>query len=229
MSTSGSTRPARRRFRPARRPAAAYHHGDLRRALIDAALHLIERQGPDGFTLREAARLVGVTHTAPYRHFPDKTALLAAVAIEGMEGMHAAMAAAVAGLDDPAAQLQAMGVAYVSYAAAHPSHFRVMYSEAVEAAGGEPLAVVKQRKFALLLGVIQAAQAAGRMPPGPPERFALAAWASVHGLASLLIDGVVQRMQLAEGSPADLAEDLTGRLAAGLCGTGKGTLDADDR
>lgn len=217
MSTSPSTRPRRPKFRASRR-SGSYHHGDLRRALVDAALQLIEERGPRGFTLREAARLVGVTHTAPYRHFADRDALLAAVALEGIQGMQQAMADAVAGIEDPGTRLRALGVAYVTYAVAHPSHFRVMYSDAAEGAGGEEGAVAKQRKFGLLLETIRACQEAGQMPAGPPEPLALTAWASVHGLASLLIDGVIQRMRLAGGSPTELARTLTERVSAGLCG-----------
>lgn len=220
MSTSHSTRPGRPRFPARRQRAGPYHHGDLRRALVDAALQLIEERGPRGFTLREAARLVGVTHTAPYRHFADREALLAAVALEGMEGMHQAMVEAQDGIADPMTRLQALGVAYVTYAVAHPAHFRVMYSEAAEEAGGEDGARAKQRKFGLLLETIRACQAAGEMPSGPPERLALTAWASVHGLAALLVDGAVQRMRLAEGSTGDLARSLTEQLAVGLCAFG---------
>src|SRR5688572_5350180 len=101
MSTSTSTAASGRKFRPAKRAAGKYHHGDLRRALLDAALGLVERRGPGGLTLREAARLAGVSHAAVYRHFADKTELLRAVAVEGMLGMRDAMRASLVGIDDP--------------------------------------------------------------------------------------------------------------------------------
>src|SRR5687767_2010801 len=92
----------------------SYHHGDLRRALVDAGLRLIAKRGVEGFTLRETARVAGVSQTAPYRHFPDKAALLAAVAEEGFRGMAEYMKAATAPHAlDPARRFGELGVAYV--------------------------------------------------------------------------------------------------------------------
>lgn len=212
MSTSASTPRARGKFRRAgRRPKTSYHHGDLRRALLDAALDLIERQGPEGFTLREAARRVGVTHTAPYRHFADKTELLRAVAVEGVMGMRDAMAAAMREASDPAAALQGIGIAYVTYAVEHPSHFRVMYSAVVDCQVG-PLAEAKREKLAMLVNAVTACQEIGMFPPGPPERYAVVAWSHVHGLATLLIDGVLQRTPFSTDDPTALARTVTGAV-----------------
>lgn len=210
-ATSSSTGAAPGKFRAKRRRADQYHHGDLRRALIDAALYLIERHGPDGFTLREAARRVGVTHTAPYRHFKDKTELLQAVAVEGVMGMRDAMAAGMRDASDPVTALQNIGIAYVSFAASHPSHFRVMYSAQVDCDEG-PLADAKREKLTMLVDAIRGCQAVGVFPPGPPERYAVVAWSHVHGLATLLIDGVLQRTHLSTSDPMTLAREVTGAV-----------------
>jgi AcrR family transcriptional regulator len=217
VSTSGTTRTGGGRFRPNRRPPARYHHGDLRQALIDAALHLIERRGPERFTLREAARLVGVTHTAPYRHFPDKSALLAAVALEGVTGMREAMIAATGDVTDPLARLEALGVAYVSYAVSHPSHFRVMYGTSFDAILPE-LADAKRQTLVLLLEVVGACQAAGALPASSPQPVAVACWSMVHGLATLLIEGTIQTKKLVEGSTEDIAHAVTRVLITGASG-----------
>jgi AcrR family transcriptional regulator len=182
----------RARPRPLRR-RDSYHHGDLRRALTRAALRLIARHGPSGFTLREAARQAGVTHAAPYRHFPNRMALLAAVAEEGFAEMRVSM---LAGVDragaDPAARLQALGVAYVCYAVAHPSHFRVMFgSEIADKCAYPELAAAAAATFQLLVDAIDACQAAGQIPKGPPEDLAVPLWSIVHGLAGLVVDGQV--------------------------------------
>jgi AcrR family transcriptional regulator len=170
-----------------------YHHGDLRRALTQAALRLVARHGPGGFTLREAARRAGVTHAAPYRHFAGKAALLAAVAEEGFAGMRASMQAAVeqAGAD-PGERLKALGIAYVRYAVAHPSHFRVMFgAETTDKCAYPTLAAAAAATFGLLVEAIGACQAAGQLRPGAPEDLAVPLWSIVHGLAALLIDGQV--------------------------------------
>src|SRR5437879_2813384 len=96
-----------------------YHHGNLRQALVDAALELIEERGVSALTLREVARRVGVTHAAPQRHFADRAALVAAVAEEGFRGLGAHVAVVRASARTPAQRLRALGVAYVEYALAH--------------------------------------------------------------------------------------------------------------
>ena len=108
-------------------PKPRYHHGDLRRALIDASLALIAEEGFSALTLREVARRAGVTHAAPYRHFADKEALLAAVAEEGFRAMASDMRERMDKETSPTERLLACGVAYVLFAVRHPSHFRVMF------------------------------------------------------------------------------------------------------
>src|SRR2546423_1968360 len=107
-----------------------YHHGNLREALIEAALSLVEERGSPEFTLREGARGVGVTHAAPQRHFEDRAALVAAVAEQGFHGLraHVERVAVTSHRRDPAERLHALGVAYVQFAVANPAHFRVMFS-----------------------------------------------------------------------------------------------------
>src|SRR5258707_1216881 len=111
------------------KPEGRYHHGDLRRALIDAARVLVEREGRQALTLRAAARMAGVSQAAPYRHFPDKNALLAAVAEDGVRALAAWLRGAAARHEgDPLARLQALGVAYVTFAVTSTAHFRVMFA-----------------------------------------------------------------------------------------------------
>lgn len=196
----------------------SYHHGDLRDALLRAAVQLIEERGPDGFTLREAARTVGVTHTAPYRHFPDRDALIVAVARDGFHGLYEAMLARQSGLTDPRERMQAIGIAYVEYAVAHPSHFRVMHGPIADACVECEAVEAKQRPFQLLLDSIAECQAAGLIPAGPAHRWALSAWATVHGLAELLISGAVARMGLLDGTATDAARRVTSDMLDGLGG-----------
>src|SRR5262245_17606369 len=105
----------------------AYHHGDLRRALVDAATRIIEDEGPAGLTLREAARLAGVSVAAPYRHFADKDALLAAVVATGFLGLAEALQKARARAKNPEAALEAVGAAYLRFAEANAPVYRLMF------------------------------------------------------------------------------------------------------
>ena len=187
-----------------------YHHGDLRRALIEAALGLIAVGGPAALTLRATARAAGVTHGAPYRHFADKAALMAAVAEEGFASLEAALAKGMTDAgDDPAEVFAASGQAYVQFAVEHPDHFRVMFSSELADKGAHPdLQRASDSAFATLTEAIIAAQNVGAVREGDILDLALAAWSMCHGFACLVVDG-----QLANaGISNDDIEPVTRRL-----------------
>ena len=160
----------------------AYHHGDLRRSLIVAAHALLRAGGVEAVTLREAARLAGVSHNAPYRHFASREALLAALATEGFRALRQA-------LDDagrraePGGRLTALGRAYLRFADADRATFRLMFGGVVEEAGHPDLAEASGAAFGALRSVV-----AEREPSAGAEREAVRAWALVHGLAHLVAD-----------------------------------------
>lgn len=192
---------------PERQDAKPYHHGNLRDALVTAALDLLEREGT-AFTLRAAAKAVGVSHTAPYNHFPDKAALLAAVAIRGFETLERAVEAArVAAGADPGAQLAATGEAYVLFAAKHPALFRLMFGPRSDDAHSEAVQAASLSAFEALVRVMRDGIAAGTFRPGDARACAFTAWSLVHGMAQLAID---RRGPL---SPEDRA-GIAARLAA---------------
>ncbi len=168
-----------------------YHHGDLRRAMIDAAIALIAEDDVKHLSLRGVARRVGVSHTAPYRHFADKEALLAAVAEEGfvLFGQYLQKADQQA-KGNALQRLEAIGVAYVRYATEHPTHYRVMFGpDRVNNPGYPSLMEASQRSFATLVNVITEGQMLGILRSGDPQHLAWGAWSLVHGLSLLLIDG----------------------------------------
>jgi AcrR family transcriptional regulator len=210
--------------KPARAPAVdakphdRYHHGDLRRALLDAALLLIERDGPDALTLRAAARLAGVSQAAPYRHFNSKEALIAAVAEDGMRTMTDWMREASAAFaDSPAARFQALGVTYIRFAHAHPAHFRVMFGPGAADRRQVPsLDAAYAEAFALLHDSIVESQRAGLVKQGDPRELALAAWAMVHGASSLLVGGQASVSGIRKLDPVHVAERMTAVLFVGL-------------
>jgi AcrR family transcriptional regulator len=178
--------------RPAPKPPGRYHHGELRRALLETALAVIERDGVSALSLRDLARRLGVSHAAPAHHFPDRTALLVEIAREGYERFGAALAAAAAAAPDDDARLAAVGRAYIAFALDHPATFRVMFGSEIAELGAPPPALVEasRRSYEILLRGVEAAL--DRLPPGrrpPAEAVAFAAWSGVHGAAMLWLDG----------------------------------------
>lgn len=154
-----------------------YHHGDLRAALIDAAEALLDAGGE--VSLREAARMAGVSPTAAYRHFTDKDALLAALAVRGFREFGQALNEAAA--RNPDHEVGARGRAYIRFALARPGRFRLMFGPLLSRAAGHPeLQETSRRTFAALESAV-----------GDPDQ-ALRLWGMVHGLAHLLLDGATK-------------------------------------
>jgi AcrR family transcriptional regulator len=187
----------------------------LPRALLDAALTLIEREGAEALTLRAAARLAGVSQAAPYRHFENQEALLASVAEEGFRAMTAAMhQAAALHPSDPLGHFRALGLAYIEFATSHPAHFRVMFGRVAPDCSAHPgLREAAEESYGLLLRGIRDCQAAGMARQGDPEELALCAWSAVHGLAALAVDG---RLQDCGRKMVDLAGAITANVYLGL-------------
>jgi AcrR family transcriptional regulator len=158
--------------------AKRYHHGDLRRALIEAAERILENEGPSALSLRAVAREAGVSAAAPYHHFKDKNELLAAIAQEGFELLAQAMRGGAADEGDPRQRLNALGVAYVRFARDNPALYSLMYSTARERdqrAGG-PFGLVKA-------AMIEAG--ADTIGADDLELAQIAAWCAAHGLAEM--------------------------------------------
>lgn len=162
-------------------PDDTYHHGDLKRALLEAALEMLDEEGTEGVGLRELARRVGVSAAAPYRHFRGRQALLEAVATEGFRRFSAMMAAKEQDLPE-IEQLPAMAEAYVRFALVQPALFRLMFSRQVDKTGNRALHDAAVEAYASL------AKAAAREVPDAPSEGAVIAWSFVHGLAMLLLD-----------------------------------------
>ncbi len=167
-------------------PAAArpYHHGNLKQALLEAAIQLIAETGPRGFTLREVARRAGVSHNAPYRQFRDRDDLLAAVATDGFDRLTEAMSRS-SPRATPINRLRHSGLAYVDFALSWPQHFAAMFDAPWNQLDYPECALAAQRCFQTLLGFVHDCQTAHQMPDGDPERLAYHAWSLVHGIAKL--------------------------------------------
>ena len=163
-----------------------YHHGDLRRALVEAGLQLVAEGPADALSLRELARRVGVSATAVYRHFPDKAALLAALSAEGLAMLGAAQRAAFDAAGGGKRGFAATGAAYVRFALANPALFRLTFQHPA------PPGLMRREEGAPdAMGFLLANARAYAPATVDPQIFALQAWSLAHGLAMLMLDGQV--------------------------------------
>lgn len=168
-----------------------YHHGNLREALVEAALDLIREKGPAGFTFAEAARAAGVSPAAPYRHYRDRDALVADVAKRGFEAFSAALAKAWdGGRPTPVEAFKRVGAAYLKFAGDEPAYFSAMFESGLPLADYPEVRAEGDRAFAVLREACEAVIAtmpAARRPP--PLMMALHIWSLSHGIAALFARG----------------------------------------
>ena len=206
-----------RAVRPRPGSRATYHHGNLRSALIDGASTLLEREGPLGVTLRGAARQAGVSQAAPYRHFPNKSALLAAVAEAGFESLVRSMrVAARRHRSSPAVALEAMAKAIVRFAAEQPSRYRLMCGPAVRGRDHPSLLRAASAAWELLTTTIRECHRAKRIRAGDPAQQGFVFWSTIHGLAVLVVDEQLPPAVLRAHSLEQLAGYATTVVLAGL-------------
>jgi AcrR family transcriptional regulator len=202
--------------RPADPPP--YHHGDLRAALIESALALVTEEQDWTFSLREVARRAGVSHNAPYNHFADKRDLLAAVAVVGFATLGQRIRAATAGIANARTALVRSAVVYVTFGVENPAHYRLMFGSAlVTAREGRPKPVVEAgaQSRAIMAEIIRRGAANGVFNAGfqRDEELnvaALTAWSTVHGLTTLIIDGIAD-------VPRSDVEAIAKRVANAWC------------
>ena len=188
--------------------SAPYHHGDLHDALVRSARMILEKKGLAALSLRGAARAARVSPAAPYHHFPDKQALLDAVAAQGFDALTSAMEKRMAKQTDPNARLDASGVGYVTFALENPALFRLMFGGAGQVlSANATLIEARDRAY----GVLRAAVAATSPDGAASPLVCLRLWALVHGIAKLILEGCAR--------PADYGvtsgEALTAHLLHG--------------
>jgi AcrR family transcriptional regulator len=206
-------------------PPRAYHHGDLRRSLIDAAFELLAEEQDWSFSLREVARRARVSHNAPYNHFADKRELLAAVAASGFLTLRDRMRKAIEGVDQPDEALVKTGVVYVRFGIENPAFYKLMFGSVLGSAETDrPQLYVKaaDEAKAVLVGIIERGAAGGIFPALQEDRrrvqvAVLAAWSAVHGLTMLAIDGLAGG--LSRRALLAAAEQIAQTLVNGLKGS----------
>jgi AcrR family transcriptional regulator len=171
-----------------RKPVESYHHGDLRAALVSAGLQILKKEGLEALSLREVARQAGVSHQAPYHHFPTRGHLMAAIAAEGFEKLSEALETIQEGAENPIDAAQRTGVRYVTFAAENPERFKLMFGGAIGSREPYPeLDAAARRVFTLLVRPFGLAANEKR----GPNPVVLTLWSTVHGLAALAVDGQI--------------------------------------
>jgi AcrR family transcriptional regulator len=185
--------------------------------LLDEGLALANAEGMGAVSLREVARRAGVSHAAPYRHFADKDALLAALGEEGFLALTASMRERMARAGSAAERLAGCGMGYVLFAIRQPAHFGLMFATRTFDVSAHPgVLAAADAAFAVLLEAIAGCQEAGSIPRGDPRPFALTAWAMVHGLGQLMGSGACELLGIAPGDREQAAEDAIRRGLFGM-------------
>lgn len=174
----------------------AYHHGELRESLLEAAEVLLDEDGPVGLSLRKVGRRLGVTPGAPYRHFEDKDALLAALAVRGFERLAERMLAEQDGSANGEERMRQAGLGYLEFASQHPELFRLMFGW-IPSRDVPELCEAGDAAFAGLRGILEDCEREGLLTKSVQEA-GLMAWSAVHGAAFLLID---KRLMLGDEEP----------------------------
>ena len=171
----------------------AYHHGNLKNALIKAGVDLLAKEGVAGLSIRRVAQKAGVSRAAPYAHFADKQALIAAISTEGYSRLFDAMQRVAARHhDDPGAKLVEGAWAYLKFALDDPDHFKVTTSGAVEREKDYPALVeMSESCFSLVLRIVEECQARGILREGPADLVAVSVWSLMHGLISLVLENQI--------------------------------------
>ncbi len=177
-----------------RKTKKSYHHGDLKAALMRTAVSHMRKTGSLDFSLRDICAEAGTTHTSIYRHFPSKTFLLGAIAEDGFTRFKAALDEATQKHQGNwQKQMTEQGIAYLQFALTNPTHYRVMFSEEIRECMKLPsLAEAAEAAFMSLIKLVVAGVESKVLPTGDPRNIALTIWSSTHGLATLMLNGLLK-------------------------------------
>ncbi|WP_411818661.1 TetR/AcrR family transcriptional regulator [Hyphococcus sp. DH-69] len=206
MNTQRKNKPERLRKEMAKR----YHHGDLRSALLKAAKDILDNQGVEAMSLRAVANRAGVSPSAPYHHFKDKNDLLTAIAASGFDAFEKSLEERAAKGSTSQEKLKLSGIAYVEFALAHTALFQLMFSGIRVSASKKNEVASQNNAYKTLEKRAQAVMHGGHSGDTKAGIYALKAWASVHGLATLLIDGAITPKTYGAKDAIELVETVLG-------------------
>jgi len=176
----------------------SYHHGDLKNALIEAGADILSKEGVSALSLRKVAQKAGVSHAAPYAHFADKQALIAAISTEGYKKLYEQIAqVAEQHRSEPLRRLVESSWAYVQFALDEPDHFKVTLSGMIEKEQDYPAFVeIARQTFSLVVDIVAQCQQAGILRQGAPDLTAISIWALIHGFVTLLLENQISHTVL---------------------------------
>lgn len=185
---------------------APYHHGDLKNALIKAGVEVLASEGLGGLSLRKVAKQAGVSHAAPYSHFADKQALIAAISTEGFKQLYAQIQSVFGTYrEDPENLIIETAWAYVQFALNAPDRFKLMFSSVLEKEKEyADFVEISQDNFSQLVEIIETCQQTGLLKTGPSDVAAVSIWSTVHGFTSLLLEDQISHTVLDKASLKDL-------------------------
>ena len=177
-----------------------YHHGDLKNALIRAGVEILAEEGLRSLSLRKVAKQAGVSHAAPYAHFKDKQALIAAISTEGFKQLHSQIESVKETYRaDPETLLIETAWAYFQFAFNEPDRFKLMFSSALEKEADYPDFVeISHENFAQLVEIVEICQKGGVLKQGIPNMIAVGIWSTVHGYTSLILESQIPRSAIGE-------------------------------
>jgi AcrR family transcriptional regulator len=206
-----------KKIRVAKKPADAYQHGELKAALIDAGLKLLSEGGVEALSLRAAAQLAGVSHAAPYRHYKDKEALLAAIGERGFRTLKASMVASLerSGATHAHEKLVALGLGYLAFASEHPAYFQLIFNGMMNRPDTpDELRAAGMEAFEVLHTSVLAGIRDGELRQTDGDVMAFACWSLIHGFSTLITNGAIPEVDA--GTERKLATQLMDLLGAGI-------------
>jgi AcrR family transcriptional regulator len=179
-------------------PRKKYHHGDLKNTLIKVGIEILSKEGLAGLSLRKVAKKAGVSHAAPYAHFADKQALIAAISTEGYRHLYDQLSEVVQShRENPQDMLVEMGWTYIQFAVHDPEHFKIMFSGIIEQEKDYPeFREMALKNFELLIALVKEGQETGLLATGPADMVAISLWSLVHGFVLLLLEGQISHTLL---------------------------------
>jgi AcrR family transcriptional regulator len=186
--------------------ATTYHHGDLKNALVQAGVEILAEEGLGGLSLRKVAKQAGVSHAAPYAHFADKQALIAAISTEGFKQLYFQIEAVLEkDRGKPEKLLIETAWAYVQFALNAPDRFKLMFSSVLEKEKEyAEFMEISQENFSQLVEIVEICQQVGVLRSGASDIVAVSIWSTVHGFTSLLLEGQISHTVLEKESLKDL-------------------------
>lgn len=191
-----------------------YHHGDLRNALIDAGISILQKEGAHGLSLRKAALKAGVSHSAPYAHFKDKQALIAAISTRGLQQLYEQVhKIAEQYRTQPFTQLKEIAWRYTEFAMQDPGLFKVIFSSIIEREHDYPEFIeISHRNYELVVDVVKNNQRAGYLQQGDADLIAISIWSAVHGFIGLYLENQIPSAVLEQFKIKELLDGVLGQV-----------------